>query len=608
MTTYNTGNPVGSVDVRDLYDNAQNLDNFSNGTADKYADRFGVSRQSLQGIRNASQYQVLGAYAAGLVFTSQNQVFSYIGEFYAPGPSITLPYTTTGAGAPEIAKFRSVGDAVLRSDLAINNNVAKGAALVGFRLRTVHSRLDDDVHVGDYDTTGGADWTAAFTAASAAANARGCRVFVPATLAAYNLGNVTLTASFYTDGAVLSRKAGTTGTWVTLGANNISLRGFTMAGNWIGARCIEVQSVANCTIEDNIFKEIGNWCVHFNGSDRLTIRGNRVISASQGFSNVMPVDSAEELQSHSLDISYNTMQDLAGTGIYLAGEQSTGDSNYFKTHLLVTDAVIHGNRLRNVAGHGIIGQARSLTISDNTLRNCGNAAGIQSIVPQGVMVTVTGNTVEGGSGVGIDMGFVSSGTVSGNSISGCGQIGIEANSCIGVSITGNSLNNCGALEAGVSSSGISILEGFFGPANGSFGVTVTGNIVRNSGAGGRYGISIGAGVTNVIVTANHIALSGTVAPFYIDATAQALVFGNIEGDNEEGLLINRSSSVVAKQVTRGPTGNNDLWLSPTGTGTLRLDKNFGTAATPANFSAQSYIQLKDLTGNIFYVPAKTAAW
>lgn len=127
--TYQTNNPVGSVDVRDLYDNAENLDNFSNGPLDAYPDRFGVPRQSLQGIRNASQYTDLGPYAAGLQFTSRNQVFSYMGEFYAPGPAITLPYTTTGAGAAEIANFRAVGDAVLRSDLA---DPVKGAGIVAY--------------------------------------------------------------------------------------------------------------------------------------------------------------------------------------------------------------------------------------------------------------------------------------------------------------------------------------------------------------------------------------------------------------------------------------------------------------------------------------------
>lgn len=148
--TYQTNNPVGSVDVRDLYDNAQNLDNFSNGPLDAYPDRFGVSRQSLQGIRNASQYVNLGPYAAGLNFTALNQVFSYDAgsgaEFYAPGPSITLPYTTTGAGAGEIANFRSVGDAILRADLAASD----GAELVGYGGRSVAARLDDARSVLDF--------------------------------------------------------------------------------------------------------------------------------------------------------------------------------------------------------------------------------------------------------------------------------------------------------------------------------------------------------------------------------------------------------------------------------------------------------------------------
>lgn len=154
MTTYNTGNTLGSVDVYDRYDNSENFDYFSNGPLDAYPDRFGVSRQSLQGIRNASQYVDLGPYAASLVFTSRNQVFSYLGEFYAPGPSITLPYTTTGAGAGEIATFRSVGDATLRSDLDDGVDPAKGAALVGYKGRTVFAKLSEVVSVKDFGAVG----------------------------------------------------------------------------------------------------------------------------------------------------------------------------------------------------------------------------------------------------------------------------------------------------------------------------------------------------------------------------------------------------------------------------------------------------------------------
>ncbi len=88
-----------------------------------------VARQ--EAFENNYTYVVIGAYAAGLNFTAQNQVFSYDAgsgaEFYAPGPAITLPYTTTGAGAAEIASFRPVGDAILRSDLAADD----GTKLIG---------------------------------------------------------------------------------------------------------------------------------------------------------------------------------------------------------------------------------------------------------------------------------------------------------------------------------------------------------------------------------------------------------------------------------------------------------------------------------------------
>lgn len=182
MTEFNTLNPIPSSDVRDLLDNATIEDNFVNGPLDSYPDRFGISRQSLQGIRNASQYQILGPYAAGLEFTSYNQVFSYLGEFYAPSAGLTLPYTTDGSGAPEIANFRSVGDAVLRQDLADSADTAKGVALVGYKGRSVGGLLDEDLSiysgfgvVGD----GVADDRDAIESAIESLSATGGRLFFP---------------------------------------------------------------------------------------------------------------------------------------------------------------------------------------------------------------------------------------------------------------------------------------------------------------------------------------------------------------------------------------------------------------------------------------------
>lgn len=48
---FNTGNPLGSKDPKDLYDNAENLDVLVNSTSkDMHPDRFGVPRLTWKGI------------------------------------------------------------------------------------------------------------------------------------------------------------------------------------------------------------------------------------------------------------------------------------------------------------------------------------------------------------------------------------------------------------------------------------------------------------------------------------------------------------------------------------------------------------------------------
>lgn len=59
MSFYNTGNPVPSIDPRDLDDNAKIIDNFANGTEDTYIDRLGVERKSLFGIENDASSSLL---------------------------------------------------------------------------------------------------------------------------------------------------------------------------------------------------------------------------------------------------------------------------------------------------------------------------------------------------------------------------------------------------------------------------------------------------------------------------------------------------------------------------------------------------------------------
>lgn len=59
MSFYNTGNPVPSVDPRDLDDNAKILDEFVNGTEDTYVDRKGVERRTLFSIEHDADSALL---------------------------------------------------------------------------------------------------------------------------------------------------------------------------------------------------------------------------------------------------------------------------------------------------------------------------------------------------------------------------------------------------------------------------------------------------------------------------------------------------------------------------------------------------------------------
>jgi hypothetical protein len=156
MTTYATLNPVPSTAAKDLLDNAENLDNWCNGNQLQYPDRFGVSRKSWAGIESDFQtflinngyvYTTPLDYAAGITISLPNQIFRKDGECYRAGPTLALPYVTTGVWATEGPLFRSVGDAALRTALA----AAGGVTLVNGAVRQIASVAVLQATVGRYD-------------------------------------------------------------------------------------------------------------------------------------------------------------------------------------------------------------------------------------------------------------------------------------------------------------------------------------------------------------------------------------------------------------------------------------------------------------------------
>lgn len=186
---YNTNNPLGSKDPKDLYDNATNFDLYSNGPDPMYPNRFGAFKLSIEGMNQQfndaqtgrqtefdqfladSAFVFIGDYGAGLNFTSRSQYMIRDGIAYRLAPSATLPYTTTGNWALEAVNFTPISsDDILRQDLAEDT----GSSLVGYIQsltgsvgRDVLSRLREVVSIKDFGDAGGGDWTAIMNLAHA---------------------------------------------------------------------------------------------------------------------------------------------------------------------------------------------------------------------------------------------------------------------------------------------------------------------------------------------------------------------------------------------------------------------------------------------------------
>lgn len=448
------------------------------------------------------------------------------------------------------------------------------------------------------------DNAAAIQAAINTATTAGGAIYIPEGV--FTTGNLNLTCGAYGVGT-LSHLTGATGNWISIvNSNNIVVEGITFRGLWHNVTsCIDVSGGENIRISRCNFYQTGGYTCHYNGVSKFYFTDNVIKEATNGVSNVMPSGSASATISSDVFIQDNQLSSGAGTAIYFAGK-ITSDPQYFLSNPLTMRAACSGNKLVDWAGHGIIGRAWHLTISNNIVSNCGNAAGLQSIVPQGKYITVSGNVCERGSGVGIDAGGCDNIAITGNTVLSKGQIGIEVNDSVNFSVTGNSIVDCGALESSVQSSGISIAEGFFGTPRKCEKGTVTGNTISSTGSAGRYGISVNSGVQDVVISGNNCVGAFTVSEFYLSTSANVSFYGNISqtAGYETFGIYNRAPKIAVQSST----GNCDFEMWPAGTGTFKFGKYMSTASTPANFSAQSYLPIKDAADNTCYIPISFSAW
>lgn len=145
MTTFSTGNPLPSTEVRDLFDNAENLDNLVNGQNLEYPDRLGVGRKSWAGMEQdfiaflaASGFEpTVLVYMDGspLQVDRPTQLIERAatpGILYSIKLPSSFPVILSGTFATDEPLLVIRVDSSLRADLASQVDAAKGAGLVGF--------------------------------------------------------------------------------------------------------------------------------------------------------------------------------------------------------------------------------------------------------------------------------------------------------------------------------------------------------------------------------------------------------------------------------------------------------------------------------------------
>ncbi|MFK8827775.1 hypothetical protein SL617_08240 [Klebsiella michiganensis] len=147
MSTYKTKNPLGSAAVKDLYDNAENVDRFVNDrTKEDLDDRLGVLRKTWYGMEmifsrfityitgrgeqavGAIGWQELGDWAIGLTVDNRQQIVYYNGSWYKYLGDLDhvivgdSPANDGGIWSKDnpAGKWANIGDAALRSNLRSN--------------------------------------------------------------------------------------------------------------------------------------------------------------------------------------------------------------------------------------------------------------------------------------------------------------------------------------------------------------------------------------------------------------------------------------------------------------------------------------------------------
>ncbi|MDM2973240.1 right-handed parallel beta-helix repeat-containing protein [Citrobacter sp. CK198] len=501
MTTYNTGNPLGSAAAKDLYDNAQNFDHLSNDRVNEtWDDRFGVPHLTWHGMEVRYQeklssmgWSLMDSFQSGATLTRADQALRWTlpdgnGEYYRwdgelpkTVPTDSTPESTGGVGA---GAWIGVGDASLRSQIIANQ---PGATVVnGFFLKFT------PVAYGALATTG-TDDTTAFTACIAAMPDGATMDLQGLT---YSVTDIEVAKPMrIINGTINVLYGSLKGGIYVHDTNNVHIQNVTTivdyankssytADNVSGIHfenCADI-SATNCTAigsKNDVYLLTGSWgcpihayqcnrvsfqncVVKYGDKEGLMTRfcdevwmdncrgyecGQSCIGTSSG--NKAIINSCYSYKSGNTGITMNSENSVVTNSVVEGNLQFHGIliGHSHEATAYANNCLIANNVIINSATNGIaVTYGRNVTITGNSIENsgmhgAGNGVLIDRFSTSNSVVTISGNSVKGASAAGIysfsEPGSANNITISGNTIISTSGNGIRVDDDGYVSVKSN---------------------------------------------------------------------------------------------------------------------------------------------------------------------------
>lgn len=133
--------PLGSTEVKVLFNNASNFDDVMNSELPSFYDRFNKRRETWAGMQKmvADFLEAMGFEATHLIYVDgtpltvlrPTQLIDRAGSVYKVKMPATFPVNLTGTWATDQLLLVDVGDSSLRSDISNFANPALGAGMIG---------------------------------------------------------------------------------------------------------------------------------------------------------------------------------------------------------------------------------------------------------------------------------------------------------------------------------------------------------------------------------------------------------------------------------------------------------------------------------------------